>query len=281
MAEEIGTTDVVTDVTTEPTPNITSFIDKDGDTFKEGWRNFVPEDIRSEAVFDRAKTVSGVFKSLASHERMIGKDKVAIPNENSGEEEWDAFHRAGGRPDTPMELKRPDGIPEEMWNVDDAKMFSELFHKAGLSKKQTDMIMTAYNESTIKLLNDQRIDTQLAKEKADKELHEKWPGDEYKANMHAGNLAIEKGVAGDEELKARILEKYGNDPDFIMYSRNLGVNFQEGGTIIGDTQPGSTFNVADAINDLRSTDAYKNKMNPGHKDALKKMSALYEKKAGK
>jgi hypothetical protein len=45
--------------TTETT--VASFINEDG-TFKEGWRDYVPEEYRNDKVFDRAVSVEGVFE---------------------------------------------------------------------------------------------------------------------------------------------------------------------------------------------------------------------------
>ena len=87
MAEE--TTATVTTATggattAEPVP----LINAEGE-LKEGWRESLPEDIRSDKVFDRVSNFEGIMKSLSSAERAYGKDKIPIPNEASSDVEWD------------------------------------------------------------------------------------------------------------------------------------------------------------------------------------------------
>ena len=41
-------------------------------------------------------------------------------------------------------------------------------------------------------------------------------------------MAIEEGTLGNAEFKERITGKFGNDPDFVRYSANLGKKFAEG-----------------------------------------------------
>ena len=127
MTEENGTTDVAE--ATQPT----SFIGDDG-TFTEGWREqYVPEDVRGEAVFDRVKTIQGMAKSLASAERMIGADKMVKPSDKFGDEDWDEYHKAGGWTGEPIKIEAPEGLPEGIWSDDRANMYSEGFNKLRLT----------------------------------------------------------------------------------------------------------------------------------------------------
>ncbi len=50
----------------------------------------------------------------------------------------------------------------------------------------------------------------------------------FEQKIHLGNMAVVEGAAGDDDFKARIVEKFGNDPDFVRFTANLGGKFAEG-----------------------------------------------------
>jgi hypothetical protein len=53
-------------------------------------------------------------------------------------------------------------------------------------------------------------------------------GNAYDQKIHLGNIAVNEGTLGDEEFKNRLTGKFGNDPDFIRFSVNMGSKFAEG-----------------------------------------------------
>ena len=262
----------------QPTPQ--SFIGEDGD-LKDGWRDaYLTDDIKQEKIWDRVKTVQNAFKSLASAERMIGKDKIAIPNENSGQAEWDAFYRVAGRPEKPEEygFKRPEEMPAEYWSDDRAKKFQDVFHKAGIGKKQADMIIEAYNADILEEIKSNSVNSELRQDELVAALKKEW-GTGYDSKIHAGNVAIEQYSKGNEEVKAGIISKFGNDPDFIKFAAALGSKFVEKGSVFTPTDGGvNVGQIQEEIAKLMNSDAFNNKNNPEHKFAMEKYNQLFKKK---
>jgi len=279
MNENAITEPVSTGKPTAESKTLTSFIGEDG-SFKDGWRDSLPEEIRSEKIFDRVKNFEGAMRSLASAERMIGKDKIPIPNENSTQDEWDRFFKVGGRPEKADEygFKRPEQLPEEYWDDNRAKKFQDVFHKAGISKKQSDAIIEAYNSDVLGELQTMQTNSKLAIEQAEAELVSKW-GNQYQSKIHIGNAAIEKGIT-DEDHKQRLLQKFGNDPDFIEYSANLGGLFVESGAIPKPSTTGLTKQeIESEILKVQQSDAFLKRNHPEHNITIKKITDLYKKKA--
>ena len=220
-----------------PAEPLAALVNSDGE-LREGWRDTLPEDIRGDKVFDRVSNFEGVMKSLASAEKAFGKDKIVKPNEASSDADWDAYYVAGGRPDTAGDynLTRPDELPEEHYSQELATAAQELFHKIGLSKKQADALFAFNNNNAIALLTKNAQDSELEATTLKNGLYAKW-GNAYEQRKHFGNAAVESGTAGDVEFKERLLGKFGNDPDFIEYSANLGAKFQETGSPMVTTIP--------------------------------------------
>lgn len=236
----------------QPTPPL---VNADGE-LREGWRDTLPEEIRGEKVFDRVSNFEGIMKSLSGAEKMVGRDKIVVPNEASSDVEWDAYYVAGGRPDTAVDynLTRPEELPEEHYNQELATAAQELFHKIGLSKKQADALFVFNNNNVIAQLTKNVQDDELVMQTLQDGLYKDW-GNAYEQRKHFGNAAIENGTEGNEEFKQRLVKKFGNDPDFIRYSSNLGIKFKEAGAITIETIP-TPSDLQASIDDEMANPAY-------------------------
>jgi hypothetical protein len=283
-----GITDVVVEPTTQPTPPL---VNADGE-LREGWRDTLPEDIRGEKVFDRVSNFEGAMKSLASAEKMVGKDKIPIPTEASSEAEWDAYYVAGGRPETAADynLARPEELPEEYYSQELASAAQELFHKIGLSKKQADMLFAFNNNSVIAQLAKNTQDAELSATELKDGLYADW-GNAFEQKKHLGNVAMEEAASTvkdgvkvvDPEFKERLVQKAGNDPDIIRAFANLGSKFAEAGSVTIDVIP-TPGDIQVQIDEIVGSKAYSaDYVKHGftreqHKAAVEKAAALFRAK---
>jgi hypothetical protein len=224
MAEEGN---VAAPTETPPAPDTVALIDNEGN-FREGWTSILDEDLRGNSFLNENKTIQGMARSVVSARGMVGRDKIPIPTEASSEAEWDAFHKAGGRPETAADygFARPKDFPEEFYSEDFATAAQELCHKIGLSKKQALALFEFNNSYTMQLVKANAANDELETTKLKDGLYSDW-GNAFEQKKHLGNVAIEQGANGNEEFKARLVEKFGNDPDFIRFSSNLGSKFAE------------------------------------------------------
>jgi len=228
MSEEQG--QVTTPAQTGAETTVTPIVNVDG-SFAEGWINSLDEDVRADKGLGSFKSVKDLAKSYVNAHKMIGKDKIAVPNEKSTPSEWEAYFEAGGRPKTVADYKldypKDMPVPEE---PELKKGYIELAHKAGLSQKQTQALYEYYNNIVKQSVAKQEQDEQLEKSESEEKLHTLW-GNAYDQRVHFGNVAVHEGSDGDADFEARLIEKFGNDPDFIRYSSNLGNKFAEHKTI--------------------------------------------------
>lgn len=239
---------------TTPAPT-SNFINPDG-TFAEKWTESLDSDLREEKTLGLFKNVKDLAKSYANARKMIGKDKIGVPNDKSSPAEWEAFYEAGGRPKTAGDYKldypKDMPVPE---NAEMRKQFVELAHKSGLSQKQIADIYSMYNNFVKGEVKGAEQAQALAKEEAISQLKENW-GKAYDQRIHYGNVAIEKGIDGDAEFKERLLSKFGSDPDFIRYSSNIGNMFAEHKTIATNIPTPSDYQTQ--IDALQANPLFKN-----------------------
>lgn len=200
----------------------------------DGWQSTLPEGYREEKSLTTVKDAKVLAKMFVDTKRMVGKNVVAIPTDASEPGEWEQYHIAGGRPNTVEDynLATPEGFPEEIA----AQVFpegrlgkwQERFFKGGVSKKAADAFIAEF-------ANDMIADMQAITQSKELEATElvsglatDW-GAAFEQNKHFGNIAINEGTEGEsEEFKARVVEKYGDDPDLTRLLANLGGKFSEG-----------------------------------------------------
>lgn len=200
----------------------------DDGRFTETYLQSMPEDIRDNPSLKNVKDVPDALRQLVNSQKMIGKDKMAIPNEAFSESEWGTYWDAGGRPSTPEDYKftRPEALAEEHYDQELANAYQSLFHKIGLSQKQADEIFAFNTNSLVSALTKQSQDDELTMVDLVNGLKTEW-GQAYDQKIQLGNIAIEKACDGNAELKQRLTEQFGNDPDFIRCMANLGGMFME------------------------------------------------------
>lgn len=262
--------------TTTPTLDFRTFINPDGSLAKpkEFW-----EAMGTPHLATRFTDLKALPKSYVSAERMLSNSKkVAVPNENSTPEEWDAFFAAAGRPGKPEEygLAKPEGVPEEIWSEDEAKEFATLAHKLGLSKKAANALVQWQAERLGKSFSAQSEQAEQAKAQAIEGLKKEW-GTGYDANL---KLAKQAAVTfGGEELLNHPL---ANDPAFIKAMAKAGAAISEG-KLAGGRQGGPGVETPETIKaEIGSIMADKNHpywlpKHPNHEAAVEQVKRLYGK----
>ena len=253
-------------------------IDAEGN-FKQGWMEYLDEDIRTDKSLSTITGLKTLARNFVNTKRMVGMNKVGVPNENSTEEDWKVFYKAAGCPDDPAaySLSRPEEMPEEYYNPETEKEARELFHRIGLNDAQAKALYDFHNSLVLKGLEMSQKDAEQALMAAKADMTKEW-GAAYEQKLHLANAAIDKGTLGDEDYRQRLTDKFGNDPDFIRYSSNLGSLFAEHSDVNISNIPTPT-DIQEQINDLMGQPAYIERNHPNHKQILAKVQRLFEQKA--
>lgn len=277
MAEE--STSVAEPVVSEPTAEPVSFIGEDGN-FTPNWREGLDEDIRNDACFNKYKDFNSLAKGLAHANRMIGKDKTAIPDDTFTEDQWNDFHKAGGRPDSAVDynLVRPDDFPEELFDVKAVSSAQELFFKLGISQSQAQGLLEFDLARGLDASNNKNMSDEAASQEVVDNLHRKW-GNAFEQKKHLGNLAVDKGAGGDVELKQRVLEKFGNDFDLIEIFSNVGSLFAEHGAVNPNEGIPTPGDIKQQIDKLMSHPDYNSSDKKIRTRAFEEVARLFEEKA--
>lgn len=243
----------------------------------------LPEDLREEPSLQDFQDVSSLAKSYVHAQKLVGHDKLPLPNSDDDELAWNEVYSRLGRPEdaSGYEIGGPD--PEEDgFELDEsaAEKFKEAAHKAGLNPKQAQEMMD-FNLDFIRGVKaeasqalERRYDASVAELR--KEL-----GATYDEKIGLANRALDY-FGGDEVVD--MLEKYGldNDPNmvrmFIKIGDEIGEDrFGEAAASMGGMAPAEAKGeIAKLKTDERFMKAYTDRYNPGHQDAVQRMQELYK-----
>lgn len=288
MAEDTGIVETPA-VETTPAPE-TVYFGKDG-SLAEGWQGTLEEGLKDEKSLGTFKNVGDLAKSFVNTKSMVGKNTMEIPTDTSNEAVWEAYYKAGGKPETVADynLKVPDGFPEEaveqVFPKERLSAWQERFFKAGISKKAADKFIADFAQDMLVDLKTTRQaeEQQMADLKSG--LATEW-GAAFEQKKHLGNIAMEEAASTikngetivDEEFKARLIAKAGNDPDIIRAFSNLGSKFAEGKSPNYSTVP-TPADYDDQIEKIIANPLYLNGTQKERMKLANQVMALREKKA--
>ena len=243
------------------------------------WKASLSEEVRSDKSLENIKDIEGLAKSYVHAQKMVGSDKIPVPNKYATDKDWDAVYEKLGRP------KSADGykydLPQDK-QVDEAslKEFSSQAHKLGLLPTQAQGMVKFYNEMTAKSIQDADSKALAARETSTKELKQEW-GQAFDQKINqAATLA--KSVGATELFDTNLADgtKLGDHPVMIKAFAELANKMGEDSIVQASGPTYLTPNqIEKQIGELTQTDsAYWDKNHPNHQAAVQEVLALREKK---
>jgi len=244
------------------------------------WKQSIPEDIRADKSLESIKDVGSLAKSYIHAQKLVGSDKIPIPNKYANDEDWSEVYDKLGRPKTPGEYKYD--IPENAnVNKKSLESFSDQAHKLGLLPTQANGMVKFYNEMLAQELQDSNSKATATLEKANKELKQEW-GQAYDSKMQKAR-AVALSVIDKEFLHSTHLNdgtKLGDHPTIIKAFAALADKMGED-NIVQASGPSylTPAQLDKQIHELQQTgSAYWDKNHPNHDAAVQEVQTLIQKK---
>ena len=213
-SEQITQTDVPVEETTQTTTDTPQTIEQPS-TVAKSWKETISEEFRNDPNISKFTEIDALAKSYINATRMIGQDKVAVPNENSTDDQWQEVYGKLGRPESPDKYKLE--VQSETAPLDDTaiKQFAENAHQLGLNNKQAQGILEFYKNSMEGSIQQARVDTETAQANAEQELRKEW-GRSYDENIKKAG-AIAKANMSEDILNMELKDgtRIGDHPSVI------------------------------------------------------------------
>ena len=247
----------------------------------QDWRASLDDTLRADPTLADIKDLNGLAKSYVHAQRMIGKDKIAIPGDTSDPSEWDMFYERLGRPGDANYKLDPAGLLPEGVGFEPAALdhFKKIFHSNGLNQKQAEGIFKEYMNYVADSHNNMTATSQ--------QQRDQWVGEIKKEFGKAFDERVDLAVRAVETFGGQDLIQWldttglGDHPMFVKVFAKIGQQMQESLASPGQSM-GWTMTPDAARQEIarmqRDTEFMKSYMTPGtsgQPEAVKKMQDLF------
>jgi len=270
------TTQTTTEAPKETTAQETQ-IEQPVPTVAKSWKEAIPEDLRNDPNISKFTELEALAKSYVNATRMIGQDKVAVPNNNSTEDQWNEVYNKLGRPESPDKYKlevKSDVVPLDESAI---KSFAENAHQLGLNNKQAQGILEFYKNSMEGSAQQNQIDMETAQANAEQELRKEWGGN-YEANIKkAGAVAKANMDANILDMQLKDGTRLGDHPAIIKGFANIANLMSEDKLVSTESENVSqaidySAEISKIVNDRDGP--YWNKAHPDHDKVVQQVFNL-------
>ena len=240
------------------------------ETTSVDFQTLIPEEYREERSLQNFQNMNDFVKSYLHSQKLVGADKIPVPNKMATDDDWNEVYKRLGRPSSPDEYQYQ--LPEQN-KLDDAtlKAFSEQAHKLGLLPKQAQGIIDYYNGLAQQSEQSASMQQETARLEAETVLRKEY-GPAYDNKISAAkNLAT--NTLGAEFLRDTVLQdgsRLGDNPQVVKAFATLAEKLSEDNLVQGDVASAMTIKeINDEISSLTQPgSAYWNKTHINHKKAV-------------
>jgi hypothetical protein len=246
-------------------------------TVAKSWKEAIPEDLRNDPNISKFTELEALAKSYVNATRMIGQDKVAVPNNNSTEDQWNEVYNKLGRPESPDKYQldaKSDVVPLDESAI---KSFAENAHQLGLNNKQAQGILEFYKNSMEGSAQQNQVDMETAQANAEQELRKEW-GRAYEDNIKkAGAVAKANMDANILDMQLKDGTRLGDHPAIIKGFANIANLMSEDKLVSTESENVSQgidydAEISKIVNDRDGP--YWNKAHPDHDKIVQKVFNL-------
>jgi len=281
------TVPVETTTTTEPTATQSNVAKSDTPVspttetqpVAKTWKEAISEEFRNDPNIEKFTEIDALAKSYINATQMIGKDKVAVPNKNSTEDQWNEVYDKLGRPESADKYSL--NAKSEVVPIDDnaIKQFAENAHQLGLNNKQAQGILEFYKNNMEGMAQQAKVDTETAQVQSEQQLRQEW-GREFESNVKkAGALA--KANMNPEILDMQLKDgmRLGDHPEIIKgFAKIAGMMSEDKIVSTESENVSSNTDVETEISDIMNNKdgPYWNKSHPDHDKMVQQVYTLRE-----
>jgi hypothetical protein len=241
------------------------------------FKELIPEEYKEEKALQNFSTMNDFVKSYLNAQRLVGANKVAIPNKMATDEDWEEVYSKLGRPSKPEDYKYSFG--EDEIDQTQLKNFNETAHRIGLLPKQAERIIKFYNEMNEQQQADQTKVFEQKQAEAMTDLKKEFGPTYNKRLDQAKKLAVE--TLGSEMLNNTIMKdgsRLGDNVSVIKAFSMLADKLSEDEIIKGEgTGYVTAKEIENEISELTEDGSpYWNKTHPNHKKTVDQVFKLRE-----
>ena len=241
------------------------------------FRDLIPENFREEKALDNFNNMEDFVKSYLHAQKLVGADKIPVPNKHATEEDWNEVFKRLGAPSDPNDYKY-DFKDQEM-DQGQVQEFNKTAHRLGLLPKQAEGLIKFYNEMNVNNAASQEEAAAQAQMNVEAELKKEF-GPQYNKRLdQAKRLAVNS--LGQDFLENTYLKdgsRLGDNLNVIKAFSDLADKLSEDPIIQGDgTSYMTAKDIEKEITELtQEGSAYWDKNHINHQKAVDEVLKLRE-----
>ena len=201
---------------------------------KVDFKSLIPDEYKEDKALANFQDMNQFVKSYLHAQKMVGLDKIPVPNKYATDEDWQEVYKRLGAPETPDQYKYKFAKDQK---VDEAslKAFNEVAQKNGLMPKQAENIVKFYNELSQQSVNQEASKIDAARLETETALKTEYGAEYNKRLDQAKRLASQ--TLGADFLNNTILKngsKLGDNVSLIKAFSNLADKLSEDEIVKGE-----------------------------------------------
>ena len=241
------------------------------------FKDLIPEGFKEEKALDNFNNMEDFVKSYLHAQKLVGADKIPVPNKHATDEDWNEVFKRLGAPETPEDYKY--NLKDVELDQNQVSEFNKEAHKLGLLPKQAEGLIKFYNEMNGNIAASQEDQAAQAQLNTETELKKEFGPQFSKRLDQAKKLAV--GTLGQDFLENTYLKdgsRLGDNLNVIKAFSNLADKLSEDEIIKGDgTSYMTAKDLEKEINELtQEGSAYWSKTHPNHQKAVQEVLKLRE-----
>lgn len=241
------------------------------------FKDLIPESFKEEKALDNFNNMEDFVKSYLHAQKLVGADKIPVPNKHSTEEDWHEVFKRLGAPETPEDYKY--NLKDVELDQNQVQEFNKEAHKLGLLPRQAESLIKFYNEMNSNNAASQEEAAAQAQLQTETELKKEYGPQFSKRLDQAKKLAVNS--LGSDFLENTYLKdgsRLGDNIKVIKAFSDLADKLSEDEIIKGDGSEYMTAkDIEKEINELtQEGSAYWIKTHPNHNKAVQEVLKLRE-----
>ena len=241
------------------------------------FKDLIPEGFKEEKALDNFNNMEDFVKSYLHAQKLVGADKIPVPNKHATEEDWNEVFKKLGAPESPEDYKYD--LKDQELDSQQVSEFNKAAHKLGLLPKQAEGLIKFYNEMNGNNAASQEEAAAQAQLQTETELKKEYGPQFAKRLDQAKKLAVNS--LGSEFLENTYLKdgsRLGDNIKVIKAFSELADKLSEDEIIKGDGSDYMTAkDIEKEINELtQEGSAYWIKTHPNHNKAVQEVLKLRE-----
>jgi hypothetical protein len=241
------------------------------------FKDLIPESFKEEKALDNFNNMEDFVKSYLHAQKLVGADKIPVPNKHSTEEDWNEVFKRLGAPETPEDYKY--NFKDVELDQNQVQEFNKAAHRLGLLPKQAEGLIKFYNEMNGNNAASQEEAAAQAQLQTETELKKEYGPQFSKRLDQAKKLAVNS--LGSDFLENTYLKdgsRLGDNIKVIKAFSDLADKLSEDEIIKGDGSDYMTAkDIEKEINELtQEGSAYWIKTHPNHNKAVQEVLKLRE-----